>query len=255
MMPMVEPGYTWIGYPHEQNHSLALLEEYLSATASEGDRIIGHEGFLEYNGVQWLGSLTTFEAGKGYIYYTENGAPFRLDWGDYYLPQEPELSTSRQEFPWHCDYHCFATNMSVVAALPQEMQGDGDRYVIGAFVGNDCRGYGETVDGNHLFITISGTAGEKFSLRLYDRETGRTIDVKEELSYRLGTGTLAEPLALHTETQGIEENYDLQIYDSRFNSCYDLKGYQIVNSKSVNSKLSIVTIGEGNERRTVKIIK
>ena len=242
MMPMVEPGYTWIGYPHEQNHSLAVLEKYLSATASEGDRIIGHEGFLEYNGVQWLGSLTTFESGKGYIYYTENGAPFRLDWGDYYLPQEPELSTSRQEFPWHCDYHCFATNMSVVAALPQEMQGDGDRYVIGAFVGDDCRGYGKTVDGNHLFITISGMAGEKFSLRLFDRETGRTIDVKEDLSYRMGAGTLADPLVLHTETQGIEEIHDLTVDD-----------FQI--SISANRKLHIITIGEGNERRTVKIIK
>lgn len=255
MMPMVEPGYTWIGYPHEQNHTLATLKDQLSATATEGDRIIGHGSFIEFNGVQWLGSLQVFEAGKGYIYYTENASPFRLNWGDYYLPQEPEAVTPASRSPWHYDRHSFATNMSVVASLPQEMQGDGDRYVIGAFVGDECRGYGETADGDRLFITISGTAGEKFSLRLYDRETGRTIDVKEKLNYRMTAGSLANPMTLHTTTQGIEDIYDLPIDDLRFGHTYDLRGYQIDNRTSANRKLHIIPVSDGTTTKTIKIIK
>lgn len=196
MMPMVEPGYTWIGYPHEQNHSLETLKTTLSATATDGDRIIGHNAFIEYNGYQWIGSLKTFETGKGYIYYTENEKPFRLNWGDYYLPQEPELLTSHTpKQPWPYDSHRYASSMPVVASI-NELSSIPERYGIAAFVGDECRGYGETVDGEHLFITVSGKPGEVVTFRLYDHQTGNYTQLEGTLRFGSSAGSLQEPFKL-----------------------------------------------------------
>lgn len=256
MMPMVEPGYTWIGYPHEQNHSLPVLHELLATTATEGDLIIGHDAFLEFNGIQWVGSLQTFEAGKGYIYYTENPTPFRLNWGDYYLPQEPQLLTPQPSasLPWHYDCRRFATTMPVVAKLDPSVsvQADPSRYTVAAFVGEECRGYGHAADGQHLFISLSGMPGEVMSFRLYDRLTGSTTLLKEQLGYATAcAGSLNAPLLLHTTNLGIEETEGphRSTNPSANAQYFDLRGRPVAAARGHG--IYIKTTGN----RTIKIIR
>jgi len=284
MMPMVEPGYTWIGYPHEQDHSLATLKGVLSSTASEGDRIIGHNEFIEYDGYQWVGSLQTFEAGKGYIYYTENETPFHLNWGDYYLPQESITNTFHPAVasPWYFDCHRHASSMPVVASIdiPLDMMADGARFGIGAFVGNDCRGYSYIADGEHLFISISGNTGEVVNFKLYDHQTGHFIDLEESLHYGSSAGSLRDPMQLHASTDAI---HTLTTGRSQLRLTYD--GHHItvggnngqptfsvvhlssamqlhitsqgtsLSTDALPSGIYAVTVTDGTSSKTIKIIK
>lgn len=254
MMPMVEPGYTWIGYPHEQNHSLEVLQDVLSSTATDGDRIIGHNAFLEYDGYQWVGSLRVFEAGKGYIYYTENTTPFRLNWGDYYMPQEPELLTSRTSplpSPWHYDYHRYASSMPVVASLDLPLALSDGRYTVGAFVGNECRGLAEVTGDDHLFITLAGTPGEMMTFKLYDNQTGRTTALKEKLRYGTAAGNVHAPLQLHASTDGIEETEMRPANPHR--RCYNLLGSPVTAGRAHG--IYITTVSDGVSTKTIKMIK
>ena len=204
-MPMVEPGYTWIGYPHEQYHKLATLMPYLAATATAGDLIIGRDAFIEFDGLNWVGSLQSFEPGKGYIYYTENDTPFRLNWGDYYLPLEAADNVAPAPTPWYYDARQYASTMPIVATLDQDT--DPTRYSIGAFVGDECRGQGTVgSDGKHLFITVTGNPGENISFKLYDKATGSFTDLDETLLYGNSAGSLQKPVVFNTNPSKIQTN-------------------------------------------------
>lgn len=205
-MPMIEPGYTWIGYPHEQNHSLAALQKYIAANANEGDVIIGRDDFIEFDGLMWVGSLKTFEAGKGYIYYTESTKPFRLDWGSYYLPREENLSltapaAARSMSPWHYNARQYPSSMPVVARLADAVGADG--VTVGAFVGGECRGLAVVADDDRLFLSVTGLPGERVSFRLYDEASGQSISLNETVIFGAPQGSLRAPLRLSGNTVGI----------------------------------------------------
>ena len=209
MMPQIETGYTWIGYPHERDHTLAALQETLSANAHEGDMIIGREAFLEFNGVNWQGSLKTFEAGKGYIYYTEAAKPFRLDWGDYYMASsvvqgaKSKVQGARSEgqeattVPWHYDALQYASSMPVVAQLTDGIPATD--VTVGAFVGGECRGYATVEDQGLLFLSVTGNPGERVSFMLYDPTTGNCEPLEQTVVFGAPQGRLRTPLMLSSE--------------------------------------------------------
>lgn len=206
MMPQVETGYTWIGYPHEQNHKLATLQDKLSATATEGDMIIGRDAFLEYDGASWKGSLKTFEAGKGYIYYTESEEPFRIDWGDYYMASETEEVAAAREMepvvlPWQYDALQYASSMPVVAQLADGLSANGT--AVGAFVDGECRGYAVADSDGMLFLSVTGNPGEHVCFRLYDTASGLCQDLEQSVTFGTHKGSLHAPLMLSGNPSGI----------------------------------------------------
>ena len=232
MMPKVEPGYTWIGYPHERDHQLATLHSLLAASAHEGDAIIGRDAFIEFDGTEWLGSLTTFEAGKGYIYYTESDTIFRLNWGDYYMPSETlateavaptaplssdpvdkaEKASSRSAaaaMPWTYDARRYASSMPVVARLAPSPSSDrrevmgGCDATVGAFVGDECRGIGVADTKGRLFISVTGNPGEVVSFKRYDHTNGQTSDLDQTVTFGTPKGSLRAPLLLAETTLGV----------------------------------------------------
>ena len=87
------------------------------------------------------------------------------------LPLGSPVRTDRM---WDYDHTKFASNMTVVATL--DNLEDGDRYTIGAFVGDECRGEGRFIDGL-AFITIHSDGGEEVKFRLYDTLTGIFSDI------------------------------------------------------------------------------
>ena len=220
MMPRVEPGYTWIGYPHEQDHTLATLQSLLAATAHEGDAIIGRDAFIEFDGREWLGSLTTFEAGKGYIYYTETDTVFRINWGNYYMPSEASplspigrkaageqsCRSEARDLPWTYDAHRYASSMPVVArlsSLPNGSLRDVSEFTVGAFVDDECRGLGVADTKGRLFISVTGDPGEQVSFKLYDHASRESIDLDETILFGTPKGSLRSPLLLTETTLGI----------------------------------------------------
>ncbi len=58
-------GPNWIGFPLQ---SAVTVTDAFTNFSLTGDMVQGSEGYANYNGTRWRGSLTNLEPGKGYIY-------------------------------------------------------------------------------------------------------------------------------------------------------------------------------------------
>jgi hypothetical protein len=274
LVPMMKPGYNWIAYPHEQNHTLATLNEFLSANASEGDLLIGHDAFLEFNGLHWIGSVDVFQAGKGFIYYNSSSEPISLNWGDYYMPQET-ITMAARPTQWNYQANNYAQSMPVVATL--NGVADLERYSIGAFVGDECRGHGEAVDGEHFFISVAGASGEQVCFKLYDATTDTYSDIETALNFAEKAGSLRKPVTLVTPSTAIVSPRSESTLALCYQNCHilvngapdqllvsvkNMAGYTVLTSHSANTSVEhlpagtyIVTASDGKCVKTIKMTK
>ena len=198
--------WNWVSNPYCFNHDLnSALGK--AAAWTEGSKIISKSGgFAEYTQQEgWSGTLQTLVAGEAYLIYNaseENVSarfPAENDLG--IASASSEISTlslrskSRTIKPWQYDDSRFADNMSIVARGTTQLE-DG-RYLIGAFVGDECRGEGVMIR-DRFFITVHGNGGEKVNFKLYDCENGEYISLYDELSFATIAGTYADPVTIDT---------------------------------------------------------
>lgn len=242
----IKTGYTWIAYPNE--YDLTIGEYNFSVadnTVSEGDMIIGKDGFAEYDGTAWVGTDGfTLKSGKGYIYYTESET---ADPAFLHCMLPPE-AYSRARAPkkqghWLYDASQFADNMAIVAELTG--LADAENYTIGAFVNGECRGEGSIVKGAKAMISVAGKSGEKIMFRLYDKATGEEFTVNETVNYAQKAGSLSAPISLTspgaitgianvaTEANGAAEVYNLNGQRVDGNT----KGIVIIKQNGVSRKV------------------
>jgi hypothetical protein len=81
---------------------------------------------------------------------------------------------------WVLNTYKYPNTMNVVAKLYAPDKAEVTvKYVLGAFVGNECRGIGKVVDGR-IFLTVYGNEpGEVISFRAYDPESENLMSVAE----------------------------------------------------------------------------
>ena len=242
-LPQAHKGYTWITYPHELDHSLSVLAPYLSRSAQEGDMIIGRDGFALYDGEEWIGPNDfMFQAGKGYIYYTESNQPKTIEWGPSSLVPDVPMAGSRTEqsakSPWRYDAYAYPDCMAILARI------DGidtpDDYAVGAFVGDECRGQGVSVGNELVCIAVSGQSDERVSFCLYHKPTGTYQTVDGSISFAARAGSLHSPVVLNVGTTGVSIlpsdtiSQDTVIYNiSGQRLSAPRRGINIVNGKKV----------------------
>lgn len=69
----IVPMWNWLGNPYQYDHdinSVFSTEDTYANNFNVGDRIVSKDdGFAEYNGEKWTGTLTTLRAGLGYMYF------------------------------------------------------------------------------------------------------------------------------------------------------------------------------------------
>jgi uncharacterized protein YjdB len=206
-LPKKSEGYTWVTYPHEINHSMTVLADYLSKTADDGDIILGKTGFAMYDGEIWQASQGfTFEAGKGYIYYTEASDEKAIDWGPASLPSDPQAARSENKTApsvWNSDPSLYSDCMAVVARI--EGIADTGDYSVGAFVGDECRGQGEAAANGLFYIPVSGEKGNRVTFRLYNKATRQFYEPSAvtPLAFTNHVGSHHDPYMLAFETTGI----------------------------------------------------
>ena len=255
-------GYNWIGYPNEWDMTVEEFNE-LENPASDGDVIIGKTGFAEFDGVsgEWVGSDGFyFQAGKGYLYYCENedGYPDGISFD--YTPtiQErmmhqrtaPTAEPVSKESVWKFDAGKFADNMAMVAVLPQ-LENPED-YTIGAFVGEECRGKGNVVNGEKMMICVAGKAGETVTFRLHNEQTGEFIDINERVTYAQRVGSLKAPVVLTSNaiSTGIIE---MAASDKSAEGIFDLSGRRV--EKMNTGGVYIVKSRQNGKIVTKKVVK
>ena len=195
-------GYTWINYPIVGNHSMDYFNNQAKLEGFNGCVIMGKDGFAEYNNGKWVASGNfKMETGKGYIFYMPEAGTLTLNFGESYVDEGTPANAkalSSSANVWKYDTSQFADNMAIVAKVNGIEASS--RYSVGAFVGEECRGMGQFVTDDVMFINVAGIAGEKVNFRLYDSEAGCYSDILESMNYTIKRGSLSSPVTLTPES-------------------------------------------------------
>ena len=223
---MLQPGYTWIGYTNEWDMTIEELNTVEVNAPSEGDQIIGKNGFAEYSDGAWVGADFILESGKGYLYYStaDYEAAFSFDYYPDFSNQTYNLSRkkarSTKNSVWEYDASKFADNMAIVAQIA-DLENPED-YTIGAFVDDECRGMGKVVKDGKMMISVAGKAGETVSFRLHNEYTGEFVDIDSKVNYAQKLGSLKSPAVF--EGGGLTSISNINIDECDEVTYYDLSG-------------------------------
>lgn len=196
----IVPMWNWLGNPYQYDHDINSVFSTEDAYANKfnvGDRIVSKDnGFAEYNGEKWTGTLTTLHAGLGYMYFNAASDTINMklkyEWN---MPQGTPVMNAPQhkQSVWTYNSAPFADNMTIVADLGNEYSAE--RFTVGAFVGDECRGEGEMIDGK-CFITVHADKGETISFKLHDAVSGEMRTINEQMPFAKMAGSLRAPQRL-----------------------------------------------------------
>ena len=208
----ISAGWNWLGYP--VNQVMSVDEAFANATPTEGDCIVGQNGFALYSDGVWTGTLLTLNPGIGYMYQAKVGYEFAYNTSIVSKAKALYGKGIANGTPWTADKYKYPKVMCVVADL--FVDGEvANEYSVGAFCGTECRGVGKYVDGK-LMISVYGSGNEKIAFVAMDNETGKTFSVTEEVVFTetlLGSIKQAYPLHIGETTgvQGIFSGWKVRI--------------------------------------------
>lgn len=247
------PKWNWFGTPYQFDR--AVNDIMTIVDFAEGDRIVSkNDGFAEYDGAEWAGSLTTLKAGEGYLLYygieASSGGEFRAeaDLGKPASQPSNAHALNKHANVWHYNAAQFSDNMSMVADLGEEFADS--RYSIGAYINGECRGEGVCVNGK-WFITVHGDAasnGQAVNFRVYDSMNGKIYDVDTTQPYSQMAGTLKAPISLKVagSSTGIESiSADSLDPNAKY---YTIDGIEVTNPTT-----GLYIVVDGNKAQKVYI--
>lgn len=195
----IVPMWNWLGNPYQYDHDInsVFVKEENRNVFNVGDRIVSKDdGFAEYNGEKWTGTLTTLHAGLGYMYFNAGSENVDMEYlHEGSMPQGTPVMNAPQhkQSVWTYNSAPFADNMTIVADLGNDYSAE--RFTVGAFVGDECRGEGEMIDGK-CFITVHADKGETISFKLHDTVSGEMRTINEQMPFAKMAGSLRVPQRL-----------------------------------------------------------
>lgn len=196
----IVPMWNRLGNPYQYDHdinSVFSTEDAYANNFNVGDRIVSKDnGFAEYNGEKWTGTLTTLHAGLGYMYFNAGSENVDMEYQrESLMPQGTPVMNAPQhkQSVWTYNSAPFADNMTIVADLGNDYSAE--RFTVGAFVGDECRGEGEMIDGK-CFITVHADKGETISFKLHDAVSGEMRTINEQMPFAKMAGSLRAPQRL-----------------------------------------------------------
>lgn len=163
----VNPGWNWLGYPVME--AMALEDAFAATDKEELDMVVGQEGFAQYDGQKWVGTLGTLSPGLGYMYQSRSAKNVAYGTSAAPAPARRNVSAARRNSRYAVDVHKYPSIMPVVAVLvgSDGRKLDADGYQVAAFSGSECRGIGSPVDGL-LMMSVHGNVNDPISFRVTD---------------------------------------------------------------------------------------
>lgn len=190
----LKSGWNWIGYP--SNIETSVSEALDKLKADEGDYIVGQDGFVEYADGQWIGTLSVFTPGKGYMYHSMADKDFTFNTVIYSKATPMYRTAMEKDAAWTADKYKYPSVMCVVADLyvADEVTDD---FSVGAFCGTECRGVGKYVDGK-LMMSIHGDNDGEITFYAMDNETEEVYNITEEIQFaEVLLGSVKKPYPLY----------------------------------------------------------
>ena len=230
----VESGYSWIPSPYYYNRKFDTAFP-ITASLPEGFTIISKQGGqAEWNGESWTGDLPALMAGEYFICHNPSDRVFNLTYADeFVMPQGDEATAATPVGPWEFDASRFSDNMTMVATVVGlDCPAD---YVIGAFVGNECRGEGRWIDGR-FFITAHVDGFDEVSLRLCHLPTDSQYAIDESFGVQLHLGSFTYPVQLHST------EFTTGITSATASDCQPAERYDIMGRRVTDSHHGLILI-------------
>lgn len=189
-------GWNWLGYPAEQ--TMTLDEAFATTTVEKLDAIVGQDGFAQYDGERWVGTLTTLVPGKGYMYQSQTEKQVAYNTTIVSKAHAQYTQGIADRLPLAFDKHKYPSVMAVVAAVcdADGMAADNADYQLAAFCGSECRGVGQ-IAGGLLMMNVYGNVGDRITLHVTDCDGAdvlatATLDFSESL-----VGSIDAPYAIN----------------------------------------------------------
>lgn len=66
----INAGWNWLGYPVDQ--TMSIDEAFATTEAETLDIVVGQNGFAQFDGDKWVGTLETMSPGMGYMYQRQS---------------------------------------------------------------------------------------------------------------------------------------------------------------------------------------
>ena len=161
----VNAGWNWLGYPESQTMS---VDEAFAPTAAETlDVVVGQNGFAQFDGEKWVGTLETMSPGMGYMYQSQSAKNVVYNTSivsNASAKYAPGISGS---LPLVLDIHKYGVIMPLVATLGDNdgLPLNNEDYLVAAFCGTECRGIARVVDGL-VMMNVYGNVKDKITFRV-----------------------------------------------------------------------------------------
>jgi hypothetical protein len=186
---------------------MSVATAFSNVTPASGDQVKAQNGYANYyDGMGWMGTLSTIEPGMGILYKSNGSGSFTLVYPANSKGEALVENIISENNHWVPDMHAYPDNMTVTAIIElddNELQSDS--YELAAFANGECRGsvrlmYVEPLNRHIAFLTITGEEVTALSFSLYDTQTGEEIyDAQETLNFsnNATVGDVRAPYVLH----------------------------------------------------------
>ena len=200
-------GWNWLGYPMGQTMT---VDEALATTDAEtNDVIVGQQGFAQFDGEHWVGTLETMSPGMGYMYQSQTAKDVVYNTGIVSKAASKAAKGISSTLPLALDIHKYASIMPMVATLTTTdgTPLDNNGFEVAAFCGTECRGISRVVNGL-VMMNIYGNVNDNITFHITDKDgtsdygNGSTLRFSERV-----VGSLSSPHVLTvSQPTGISEN-------------------------------------------------
>lgn len=163
----IAPGWNWLGYPVSQ--TMTVGEAFEPTSAEPLDIVVGQEGFAQFDGESWIGTLETMSPGRGYMYQSQSAKSVVYNTSIVSNAAALHAAGISATLPLVLDIHKYPSVMPVVATL-QNADGaalDNEDYQVNAFCGTECRGIGRVVNGL-VMMNVYGQANDCITFQVTD---------------------------------------------------------------------------------------